>query len=426
MRIHRFLILLFLLIVPTCFGADLNFEKGRAQLILNEVSKDIEKNYFDATYGGIDWKSAVAQTRQWIDAAQNTNDVYTAIFSLVNKLGNSHTMFMAPGRNVDINFGFNAKAYGENIYIYEVKKNSAAEAAGLKPGDQILGVNGYNAARKSFDVMMLYFRVLHPAHALDMVYSRAGGAPQKLHLEAKLKQKAVVTDLTNSFNFWDLLREIEGDNDEKIHYAMNEEIGYLQLPNFTPDEDFSYGGLLKKLGNSKAVVVDLRGNPGGVLRVLQDVIGYFEPQPVVMADMVGRTKTEQLKIKPKSPNLAVPMVILVDSQSFSCAELFARHFQREGRALVVGDHTAGYATAANFFSHKIGIDTIVPYGVQVATARVIFPGNEDLEKKGVTPDQMCLPTGAELAAGKDPCKDKAFAVAAELAKKGAATSAAGK
>jgi len=420
------LIAIFLLIVPVCFCADLNFEKGRARLILDDVSKDIDKNYFDPTFGGMDWKAMVAETRQKIDAAQNTNQIYTAIFALVNKLGNSHTMFMAPGRIVDISFGFNAKAYGDRIYIYEIKKKSSAEAAGLKEGDQILSVNGFNAVRDSFDLMMLYFRVLHPAHALDIEYSRNGGASQKLHLEAKVREKAAVTDLTDSFNFWDMLRDIESDNEVTYHYKMEGDIGYLQIPRFVYYDDGFISGLLKKVSNSKAIVVDLRGNPGGAVKALEDIAGYFEPQPVVVADLQGRKKPEQIKVKPKNPNLPVPMVILVDSQSFSCAELFARHFQREGRAIVVGDHTAGYATAANFYSHKVGVDTIVPYGVQVATARVIFPGNEDLEKKGVTPDQLCLPTSADLAAGKDPCKDKAYAIAADLIKKGTAQSAAGK
>jgi hypothetical protein len=57
---------------------------------------------------------------------------------------------------------------------------------------------------------------------------------------------------------------------------------------------------------------------------------------------------------------------------------------------------------------------------------VIFPGNEDLEKKGVTPDQLCLPASTDLAAGKDPCKDKAYAIAADSIKKGTTQGAAGK
>jgi C-terminal peptidase prc len=414
----RLLVCLFLIVIPAAFAADLNFEKSRARLILNEVSKDVENNYFDASFGGMNWKSMIAETKDKIDAAQSTSEIYTAIFVMVNKLGNSHTMFMSPGRIVDVNFGFNAKAYGDKIYIYEVKKGGAAESAGLKAGDQIVGVNGFGAARDSFDLMILYFRVLRPTNTLDLIYSRDGGAPQTLKLVAKVKQRPSITDLNNEFNFWDMLREIESDEEVTYHYHMEGDVGYVQIPKFIYDDEYSFSGLFKKVANAKAVIVDLRGNPGGAIKGLTELAGYLEPQPVVVADMVGRKKTEQLKVKPRTPNLAVPIVILVDSQSFSCSELFARHFQREGRAIVIGDHTAGYATAAIFFSHTFGADTVVPYGVQVATTRVIFPGNEDLEKKGVTPDQVCLPTGADLAAGKDPCKDKAYEVAAELAKKG--------
>jgi C-terminal processing protease CtpA/Prc len=274
--------------------------------------------------------------------------------------------------------------------------------------------------------MMLYFRVLHPTTVLNMVYSRDGGAPQTLRLEANVKQKPMVSDLTDSFTFWEMLREMEDDSEYTFHYNMQGDVGYLQVPEFVYNDNVPMSGIVKKVAHAKAVVLDLRGNPGGAIRALAELAGYFEPQPVVVADMIGRKKTEQIKVKPRSPNLAVPLVILVDSQSFSCSEVFTRHFQREGRAVVIGDHTAGFATAANFYSHTSGTDTIVPYGVQVATARVVFPGNEDLEKKGVTPDQVCIPTSSDLAAGKDICRDKAYEIAVELAKKGNMSAATGK
>ncbi len=423
-RIRLYLLILCLSFVPACLAADLNFERGRAGIMLDVISSDIEKNYFDPAIGGLNWKNEVAQTRQKINTAQSTSEIYTAMFALVNKINNSHTTFLPPGRSTQVAFGFNAKAVGDKIYIYEIKKKGPAEAAGLKAGDQIIGVNGFTAARDSYDLMMLYFRALRPVSALELVYARGNGAPQKLLLQGKVKQNPIVTDLTQDFNIWTLLREIESEEEVKFHYKMIDDIGYLQIPAFIYSEDSFFAGLLKKMNGAKAIVLDFRGNPGGAIRGLEELGGYFEPQPVVVADMVGRKKTEQIKIKPRNPNFPVPLVILVDSQSFSCSELFARHFQREGRAVVIGDHTAGYATAANFFSHKVGTDTIVPYGIQIATARVVFPGNEDLEKKGVTPDQSCLPTGDDMANDKDPCKDRAVALAHELAEKG--MSAAGK
>jgi C-terminal processing protease CtpA/Prc len=59
---------------------------------------------------------------------------------------------------------------------------------------------------------------------------------------------------------------------------------------------------------------------------------------------------------------------------------------------------------------------VTAYGISVATARVVFPDGEELEKKGITPDVMCLPTGEELRDGKDSCLNKAFELAKEAGK----------
>jgi len=425
--IRRLLALfLFLAFIPACFSqADIKFERARARDILNIVASDVEKNFYDPTFKGLDWKAEVNKTREKIDAANNLGEIYTAIFSLIMKLDNSHTEFMPPGRTYQVNFGFNAKPVGDKILIYDVKKKGAAEAAGLKPGDQIIGVNGFQADRNSFSMMMLYYRVLRPVPVLDLIYSRDNGAPQQMKLQAKTNVKARSLDLTRSENIWSLLGEIEDDSEITYFYKMEGDIGYLKIPQFAYDDDPSFGGLFKKVANSKAIVVDLRGNPGGIIKGMAAMAGHFEPRTVVAADLISRKKTEPLTIKPVSPNLNVPMVILVDSQSFSCSELFARHFQRERRAVIVGDHTLGYATAANYYSHNVGADVIVPFGMQVATARVVFPGNEDLEKKGVTPDQVCLPSSADLREEKDPCRDKAYEIARGLLEKSGETKAAG-
>lgn len=123
----------------------------------------------------------------------------------------------------------------------------------------------------------------------------------------------------------------------------------------------------------------------------------------MIADMVGREKPKKIEVKPQKPRLAGPMVVLVDSASSSAAEIFARHFQRTGRALVVGDRTSGRVTAARYFGQQEGIDRAILYGVYVATHRVVFEGGEELEKKGVTPDHTCIPTEEDLRGQRDPC-----------------------
>jgi C-terminal processing protease CtpA/Prc len=95
----------------------------------------------------------------------------------------------------------------------------------------------------------------------------------------------------------------------------------------------------------------------------------------------------------------------------SRAEAFARYFQREKRAIVVGDRTSGQLTAARMFAHRMGVDIAVAYGIQVAVGRWVFPGGEEVEKLGVEPDVKCIPTEDDLRAHRDRCLSMALSLA---------------
>ena len=100
MPIRRIIALsFFLILVPACFSqSDIKFERARAREILNIVASDVEKNFYDPAFKGLDWKAEVNKTREKIDAGNNIGEIYTAIFNLMMKLDNSHTEFMPPGR----------------------------------------------------------------------------------------------------------------------------------------------------------------------------------------------------------------------------------------------------------------------------------------------------------------------------------------
>jgi len=75
--------------------------------ILSVVSKEIEKNYFDSQLKGLDWKGLTAQAKEKIEKAGTVSDMVTAIFALVDKLQDSHTIFSTGTRGDQ--FGFNAR-----------------------------------------------------------------------------------------------------------------------------------------------------------------------------------------------------------------------------------------------------------------------------------------------------------------------------
>jgi C-terminal processing protease CtpA/Prc len=245
---------------------------------------------------------------------------------------------------------------------------------------------------------------------LNLEYQRGNGPVTKLTLEAEMKNRPIVTDMTQSINIWEFLREWDTSRVAARYQMYDGGIGYLQLEDFMASEAL-YKSLVKKVEGGKAVIVDLRGNPGGAVDYLQKFAAFFEPERRVMFNIVTRKKTEAVEIKPQKTVLNGPMFILIDSQSSSAAELFARYFQLRKRAVVIGDDSSGRVTVARFFGHTAGQDTVAFYGVQVAIGRAKFEDGSELEKSPVKPDRRCLPTSDDLANDRDPCRSLAILLA---------------
>jgi carboxyl-terminal processing protease len=393
-----------------------SLERSRMLAILDAVVHTVEKNFYDPKLRGTDWKGLVAQAHHTIETADTNGQMLTAIFSLLYNLQDSHTMFVPPGLVNKPIFGFEAKPFGDAIRIYELKKDSPAAAAGLQLGDRILGVNRFNAERGSFDLMMLYYRALQPVAEMQIVYVRGSEPPKTVNVKAKIKTGHAVVDLlaAGGGELWDLIREAESKEKEEKkneyqHYPDG--VGYIRLPAFYGTEDGTMRDLAGKVRDDRAFIVDLRDNHGGSIDALKLFSGFFENEPRVIAQMAKRDKDEPIEVKPQKPALLGPMVILIDSESMSAAEIFARHFQRTGRARIVGDRSAGRVSAARYFPQEEGIDRTIFYGVTVAVGRVVFEGGEELEKKGVTPDDFCVPSEQDLREKRDPCLEEALGLA---------------
>jgi carboxyl-terminal processing protease len=145
---------------------------------------------------------------------------------------------------------------------------------------------------------------------------------------------------------------------------------------------------------------------------LARVIGNVFDHDVKIADRVGRKESKPQVAKTIGGNaFAGKLIVLVDSDSASASELFARIVQIEHRGTVIGERTAGAVMEAKHYPYSEGVDTKVFYGFSVTDADLIMTDGKSLENSGVTPDEIVIPTAQDLAAGRDPV----LARAAELA-----------
>jgi C-terminal processing protease CtpA/Prc len=133
---------------------------------------------------------------------------------------------------------------------------------------------------------------------------------------------------------------------------------------------------------------------------------------VKIGDLTGREKQKPQMAKASVRNVfSGKLVVLVDSDSASAAELFARVIQLEHRGTVIGDHSSGSVMEARGYESSLGMDTKIFYEFSVTDADIIMQDGKSLEHTGVTPDEISLPTGEDIAKGRDPVLAHAVDVA---------------
>ena len=129
---------------------------------------------------------------------------------------------------------------------------------------------------------------------------------------------------------------------------------------------------------------------------------------VSVGKRITRHGEEALVVKSrKNAAYTGPLIVLVDSDTSSAAEILARVVQLEHRGVVLGDHTAGRVREAQSFVLSQGQHVQLLYVVFVSRADLMMSDGKSLENVGVTPDIALLPTPSDLAEGRDPVMARA-------------------
>ena len=167
--------------------------------------------------------------------------------------------------------------------------------------------------------------------------------------------------------------------------------------------DPPFAEAMAAFGDADGVVIDLRGNPGGLAALLMGIAGYVLDEPVALGRMRTRESEMRFVANPRRVNArgerttpyGGPVAILVDGLTGSASECFAGGLQSLGRARVFGEPTMGQALPALFDRLPNGDVLIHAYGDFVTAS------GERLEGRGVTPDEPAPLTRADLVAGVD-------------------------
>ena len=309
--ISRKIILPFLAITiflsTTAYNNDF-FEIAKQIEIFNTLFKELNMNYVDETNPAELMDTA-------IKSMLNDLDPYTRFY-------NEQDVEAARIRRTGDYSGIGARimTFKDKFIIIEAYKNYPADRAGLKAGDEIIKVDGTILANFKDD-------------ALDLLK----GAPNsKIGLEYIRQGKTYQANVLRS----------EVQIDAVPHFSMiNESVGYIVLRKFNKKTTTQTLYALKdlKAQGAKEIILDLRGNPGGLLSEAINIVNLFVPKGQVVVTTKSKVKDYNKTYRTsKEPfDLEIPLVVLIDERSASASEIVSGTLQDLDRAVIVGNRSFG-------------------------------------------------------------------------------------
>lgn len=332
------------------------------QKLFEKTWKVISKEYYEPTLNHQNWSRWKTRYQGKI---KNTDDAKVAIDSMIASLNEPYTRFMSKEDFEELTSSITSKIYGigVNIYsnsgqieIFNVMPGTPADFAQLKQGDIITAVNGKDIA--GMNVSEVAAIVRGPENSIvELTILRNGKKINKKIKRKEIKIKTVKSSI------------------------LDNHIGYIKIVSFmsgtTPNE---FIDALNNTKNTDSLIIDLRGNTGGLLDNAVFIADSFLNSGTIVDIIYRNGYKKSIKAQYDSVTLEKPIVVLVNGASASASEILSGALKDYHRATLVGRKTFG----------KGLVQKVVPLpnqtGVNVTIARYLTPNGTDINKLGIKPD----------------------------------------
>jgi C-terminal processing protease CtpA/Prc len=311
------------------------FERDEVLQMLNTISDDVKKHYYDPKLHGINWDENVRSFRQRIENAASLNRGLSEVAAALDVLNDSHAFFLPPPRPYKHDYGWQIRMVGQKCMVLRVRPDSDAEKKGVRPGDEVMAINGFAPARDNLWKMNFVHNVLRPQPALHVSLRSPTGEKRDVEIVAAVRQLPKTRDLTGG-GVWEYIHELEsGERLGRMRWMETEGgVMILRFPVFF----FTQGQVddaMKKARKNQALIIDLRGNGGGSVETLKEFLSNFFDHEVKIADRMMRDNSKPVLAKSSGKDAFMgKLIVLVDSGSASASEVLARVVQLEKRGTI--------------------------------------------------------------------------------------------
>lgn len=338
------------------------------------------------------WAAWMILHEEFVDQPVDETELMRgAIRGMLDSLGDEHTTYMDPDEYMQANIPLNGSYEGigawvdpdaEYLTIVSPMKGSPAERAGLKPGDEIVAVDGEDMT--GVDGNLVIRRVLGEAGTTVRLTIRREGEPELFDVE--IVRERIVIPSTES-------EMLEGD------------IAYIHLLQFGTDTTSDLREELETLlaQNPRGLILDLRFNGGGFLNTAIEVASEFIGEGVIMVEQFGDGSEQVYEADPGGLATEIPLIVLVNAGSASASEIVAGAIQDHERGLLIGETTFGKGSVQNWIALPDDNGA-----VRVTIARWYTPDGRQIHQIGLVPDIEIIPTDEDIDADRDVQLEKAL------------------
>ncbi len=367
-------------------GAGLHLSKSWALFkpspkeTVDEVWQIIDHEYVDGTFNGTDWRTVRNQFLNKNYAT--TKEAYTAIRTMLEKLGDPYTRFMDPEQFKSMQIDTSGELTGVGIQIAQDEKtkdikvispieDSPAAKAGILAQDIVLKVG--EKSTKGMDINEVVSLIRGPVNT--GVVLTIGRGKQTLTFNVK-RERIELHSVRHSYQ-----------------QTPTGGVGYIRLSQFSGNAPQEMKAAIRELTkkNVAGFILDLRMDPGGLLYSGAEVARMWMNDVTIVSTVDRRGETERLTAGRGSLS-DKPLVVLVDGGSASASEILAGALQDNKRAVLIGEKTFGKGLVQSV--HPLGDGS----GMAVTIAKYYTPSGRDINKKGIQPDYPVKLTEAQKKA----------------------------
>ncbi|MBE9222526.1 PDZ domain-containing protein [Cyanobacterium stanieri LEGE 03274] len=337
--------------------------------VVDEVWQIVHREYVDGDFNQVDWQRK--RTELLSRDYRNTRQAYEAIEGALKDLGDPYTRFLAPdqfetltnqtsGRVSGVGIRMAIDQRTQDLYVVEAIRKSPAAEMGLRRGDRIVRIDGKPTA-------------LMDLEQASEAMQGDNGTDVRLQIarQGESSFEVVITRAEIQIPAVDFGMREEGDL----------KIGYIKLEEFSSNASAQMEEAITSLqeNNASAFVLDLRGNPGGLLFASVDIARMWMEEGEIV-DVVDRRGGHRRFHANNSALTDLPLVVLVDGNSASASEILAGALKENNRATVVGTNTFGKGTVQSVHSLSDGS------GLAVTISRYFPPSGLNISKNGIAPN----------------------------------------